>query len=101
MRHSPAGRPRALAAALRHHSLSPAAMTMPSPAEIRAARARLAGRVHVTPMLTSATIADRSGVSSLSLKCETLQKTGSFKARGALNAVSQLDEAARVVPSSQ
>ena len=70
-------------------------MTMPSLAEIRAARARIAGRVHLTPMLTSVTIADRSGVSWLGLKCETLQKTGSFKARGALNAVSQLDEAAR------
>ena len=70
-------------------------MSMPSIAEIRAARGRITGRVHVTPMASSATIADRSGVAWLGLKCETLQKTGSFKARGALNAVSQLDDAAR------
>jgi threonine dehydratase len=32
-----------------------------------------------------------SGVATLSFKCESFQKTGSFKVRGALNAISQLD----------
>lgn len=70
-------------------------MSMPSIVDIRAARGRITGHVHVTPLVSSTTIADRSGAAWLGLKCETLQKTGSFKARGALNAVSQLDEAAR------
>src|ERR1019366_7423817 len=62
---------------------------------IRAARDRIAGRLHLTPTLASRTIADRSGAGSVWMKCESLQKAGSFKVRGALNAVSQLDAAAR------
>jgi threonine dehydratase len=61
---------------------------------IRAARERIAGRLHVTPTMSSRRIGDSVGV-RLFLKCENLQKTGSFKTRGALNKVSQLDEAAR------
>ncbi|MEP6689716.1 MAG: threonine/serine dehydratase [Gemmatimonadaceae bacterium] len=68
---------------------------MPSLDDIRAARQRIAGRVHLTPMLSSQTIADRASLASLALKCESLQKTGSFKVRGALNAVSLLDDEAR------
>lgn len=72
-------------------------MPIPSLDTIHAARARIAGRLHFTPSLSSRTLANRSGVASLSLKCESLQKTGSFKVRGALNAVSQLDDATRGV----
>lgn len=61
---------------------------------IRAARERIAGRVHVTPTMSSRRIGATAGV-RLFLKCENLQKTGSFKARGALNKLSQLDETAR------
>jgi threonine dehydratase len=61
---------------------------------IRAARERIAGRLHVTPTMSSRRIGDSVGV-RLFLKCENLQKTGSFKTRGALNKVSQLDETAR------
>lgn len=61
---------------------------------IRAAREHIAGRVHVTPTVTSTRLGDRVGV-QLFLKCENLQKTGSFKSRGALNKVSQLDAKAR------
>jgi threonine dehydratase len=70
---------------------------MPIPAldTIRAARDRIAGRLHVTPALASQTLADRSNTASVWLKCESLQKAGSFKVRGALNAVIQLDAAAR------
>jgi threonine dehydratase len=61
---------------------------------IRAAAARLAGRVHRTPLLSSAQLGDRAGV-RLWLKCESLQKAGSFKARGALNKVLSLSNAER------
>ena len=56
---------------------------------IRDAAARIAGKVHRTPLLSAAGLGARFGA-SLHLKCENLQKTGSFKPRGALNAVLQL-----------
>jgi len=61
---------------------------------IRAARERIAGRLHVTPTVTSTRLGERVNV-KLFLKCENLQKTGSFKTRGVLNKLSQLDAAAR------
>jgi threonine dehydratase len=61
---------------------------------IRAARRRTAGRLHVTPTVTSTRLGDRLGV-TLFLKCENLQKTGSFKSRGVLNKLAELDAAAR------
>ncbi len=62
--------------------------------EIRAAAGRLAGRIHRTPMLAASQLGERSGV-RLHLKCESFQKTGSFKARGALNKILSLSEAER------
>jgi threonine dehydratase len=56
---------------------------------IRAAAERIAGRVHRTPILSAASLGARAGV-RLHLKCENLQKTGSFKPRGALNKVLSL-----------
>ncbi|HVB31736.1 MAG TPA: threonine/serine dehydratase [Gemmatimonadaceae bacterium] len=65
-------------------------------ADIVAARERIAGRVHRTPTLSAERIGARvPGGVRLSLKCELLQKTGSFKVRGALNAVSLLTAAER------
>ncbi len=61
---------------------------------IRSAAARIAGRVHRTPLLSARSIGERAGV-SLFLKCESLQKTGSFKPRGALNIVLTLTDEAR------
>jgi threonine dehydratase len=61
---------------------------------IRTAAARIAGRAHRTPLLSCAQIGDRAGA-RLRLKCESFQKTGSFKARGALNKVLSLSEAER------
>src|SRR5437762_8103485 len=61
---------------------------------IRAARARVAAYVHVTPVLSATMLGDRRGV-SLVLKCESFQKTGSFKPRGALNKVLSLSPEAR------
>ncbi len=62
--------------------------------DIRAAAQRLRGRVHRTPLFSSTRIGERAGI-RLWLKCESLQKTGSFKARGALNKVLSLTEAER------
>ncbi|HEY5060703.1 MAG TPA: threonine/serine dehydratase [Gemmatimonadaceae bacterium] len=61
---------------------------------VRAARERISGRVHTTPLLSASRLGRRVGV-QLFLKCENLQKTGSFKARGALNKVSRLDASSR------
>jgi threonine dehydratase len=62
---------------------------------IRDARARLVGQIHRTPVFSSTTLARATGTTGFTLKCESLQKTGSFKVRGALNAVKQLDAASR------
>ncbi|MGH9440781.1 MAG: threonine ammonia-lyase [Thermoanaerobaculia bacterium] len=61
-------------------------------AEIRGAAERIRGHLHRTPLLSAATLGERAGV-SLFLKCESLQKTGSFKPRGALNKVLSLPAA--------
>ncbi len=62
--------------------------------QIREAATRLAGKIHRTPILSCASLGERSGV-RLFLKCESFQKTGSFKPRGALNKVLSLPEAER------
>ncbi len=67
---------------------------MPSLSDIKAARERIAGRLHLTPVMTSTRLGDRVGV-KLFLKCENFQKTGSFKVRGVINKLSQLDKAAK------
>jgi threonine dehydratase/serine racemase len=61
-------------------------------AAVRAAAARIAGIVHRTPVMTCETI-DRLAGRRVVFKCENLQKTGSFKYRGATNAVQSLDAA--------
>lgn len=69
------------------------ALALPDLAAIRAAGARIAGRVHRTPVLTCRSLDAEVGA-RLWFKCENLQKIGAFKARGALNAVLSLDAAA-------
>jgi threonine dehydratase len=59
---------------------------------IEEARERIAGKVSVTPVLTSSTLDEQSGA-RLYFKCENFQKAGAFKARGATNAVFALPEA--------
>jgi len=63
-------------------------------AHIRAAAERIAGKVHRTPLLPASQLGDRAGARLL-LKCESFQKTGSFKPRGALNKILSLSEAER------
>jgi threonine dehydratase len=62
--------------------------------QLRAASVRIAGKVHRTPLLSAASLGRRVGV-RLFLKCESFQKTGSFKARGALNKILSLTSAER------
>jgi threonine dehydratase len=63
-------------------------------AEVEAAAARIAGRVHRTPVLTSRLL-DRELGCQVVAKAEHLQRIGAFKARGAFNALLALDEATR------
>lgn len=58
------------------------------------ARRRLASSVHRTPILSFRTLGNTIG-SPVWLKCENLQKTGSFKVRGALNSIACLTESER------
>lgn len=55
---------------------------------------RLQGVAHRTPVMTSRTLDERLGGIAF-LKCENLQRTGSFKIRGAFNALAQLDAGGR------
>jgi threonine dehydratase len=57
-------------------------------ADIEAARARLRGVAHRTPVLTSRT-ADAATGAHLFFKCENLQRVGAFKFRGAYNSLAQ------------
>ena len=61
----------------------------PTVAEIDAARERLAGVARETPLYHSETFSRLSGRRAL-LKAENLQRTGSFKIRGAYNTISTL-----------
>jgi threonine dehydratase len=62
--------------------------------EVKAAAQRLVGKAVTTPLLSSQALDERAGGRIL-LKAETLQRTGSFKFRGAFNALASLDEATR------
>lgn len=65
-------------------------MKVPALIDVQDARKRIASKIHQTPIFTSSTLDQLLGYHVL-LKAENLQKTGSFKARGALNALLQLD----------
>ena len=62
--------------------------------QIRDARGRAAGVVKTTPLDLSSTFSALCG-RQIYLKLENLQKTGSFKVRGALNKIQLMDPAAR------
>jgi len=66
--------------------------------QVRAAQARLSGVAHNTPVMASRTLNRLVGAQVL-CKCESFQRVGAFKFRGAFNAISQLtnDEKARGV----
>lgn len=58
---------------------------------IVAAHARIAPRIHRTPVLTSTSL-DAIAGARLFFKCDNFQKTGSFKIRGASNAILSMSE---------
>ncbi len=60
--------------------------------EIHAAQRVIAGHLHRTPLFSAETLGRRIGA-KLIFKAELLQKTGSFKPRGALNKLSSLSDA--------
>src|SRR5262249_32298131 len=60
-------------------------------ADVEAARLRIAGYVHRTPVLTSR-ILDPLLDASLFFKCETFQRVGAFKAQGAFSRLTLLSE---------
>jgi threonine dehydratase len=68
----------------------------PSADDVAQAAARLTGRVWHTPLLPSAWLSDVTGA-DVWLKLETVQRTGSFKIRGALNAIARVRERDRNV----
>lgn len=70
--------------------------------QIEQAAERLQSVVHKTPMCSSRTFSEMSGA-QLYLKCENLQKTGSFKVRGAYNKIAKMvknEQVTSVVASS-
>lgn len=67
---------------------------LPTYADVADAAHRLHGMAHRTPVLRSST-ADGILGAHLFFKCENLQRTGSFKFRGAFNALAQLSDAQR------
>jgi threonine dehydratase len=69
-------------------------IALPTAADVDAAAARLAGIVVRTPLINSAVL-DAALGARVFLKAETLQRTGSFKFRGAYNKISQIPEAKR------
>ena len=66
-------------------------MTAPTIADIEAARERLRGVARETPLYPTETFSRLSG-RQVFLKAENLQRTGSFKIRGAFNTISTLGE---------
>ena len=71
---------------------TPRAFSGPALETIREAHRRIAPYIRRTPVLTSKALDERAGA-QLYFKCESLQRSGSFKLRGASNAVFSLTDA--------
>src|SRR2546430_6219044 len=67
---------------------------LPTAADVDAAARRLAGVALHTPLVTSPVLDALTGA-RVFLKAETLQRTGSFKFRGAYNKLSSIPQAER------
>jgi threonine dehydratase len=68
--------------------------TRPTVADVEAARERISGHARATPVYGSETLSRRAR-RTVWLKAENLQRTGSFKVRGAVNKLSTLSDAER------
>ena len=71
-----------------------ATTTTPTIRDIEAARREIAGLARMTPLYASETLSRRAGM-RVFLKAENLQRTGSFKIRGAVNRIAALTEEER------
>jgi threonine dehydratase len=60
--------------------------------QVQAAKKRLKGYAHVTPVMTSRTL-NRLVKAEVFFKCENFQRIGAFKFRGAFNSIRQLSKA--------
>jgi threonine dehydratase len=69
-------------------------ISLPIYEDVRRAAGRLAGHAVVTPVVEAPLLNEALG-GRLLVKCEMLQKTGSFKFRGAFNAISMIPESKR------
>ena len=67
---------------------------LPQISDIKAAERRLVGYARVTPLLESSRLNGMVGARLL-IKAECLQRTGSFKFRGAFNKIAQIPEERR------
>jgi threonine dehydratase len=67
---------------------------IPSRDDVLRARETTAGRLHRTPVFSSATLSEQTGA-RIFLKAELFQRTGSFKPRGILNKIESLSEEER------
>ncbi|WP_026619069.1 threo-3-hydroxy-L-aspartate ammonia-lyase [Ensifer sp. WSM1721] len=74
--------------------LSSDSTAYPTFEDVRAARIRISGIAHRTPVLTSRT-ANEIAKAALFFKAENMQRAGAFKFRGAYNAIAALDAASR------
>lgn len=68
---------------------APSAPALPTFADVEEAAARIRGVAHRTPVVTSRTVDALTGA-RVFFKCETLQRVGAFKFRGAYHALSRL-----------
>lgn len=66
------------------------AVAPPTIADVQIAAERIGPHLQSTPLVSNPTL-DALAKGRVLLKCENLQRTGSFKFRGAFNAVSQID----------
>ena len=67
---------------------------LPTFEDVTAASGRIKGHAQRTPVMRSRTL-DKELGAEVFFKCENLQRTGSFKFRGAFNALSKFDERQR------
>ena len=74
--------------------MNPPPPLAPTYADVESAAVRLQGVAQRTPVVSSRTLDERLQARVV-LKCESLQRMGAFKFRGAYNAVSRLSEAER------
>ncbi|MFQ5743036.1 MAG: threonine/serine dehydratase [Acidobacteriota bacterium] len=67
---------------------------LPGLSDVCAAAMRIRDHLHRTPLVPTRTLSEWTGC-QLFLKCENLQKTGSFKPRGGINRIATLSDEAR------